>query len=141
MKALKIKVLALCLLTIFTLGAVGANTALASNDKWGFHYTIGPFQSNSRSGARYRQTTNTNNKWKVNLQSSGEGGGTITRFWLENKAKKNVSPSMKVKQGGGAYYSPAYSDASKKNVYLTGENNNYNGTKYSVSGYWDEETN
>ncbi|WP_369347154.1 DUF2712 domain-containing protein [Amylolactobacillus amylophilus] len=28
----------------------------------------------------------------------------------------------------------------KKTVWLTGENNNYNGVTYSVAGVWDEET-
>ncbi|AUI79007.1 DUF2712 domain-containing protein [Lactiplantibacillus pentosus] len=141
MKALKLKAVAICLLSIVTFGAVGANTALASNDNWGFHFSIQPHQANTRSGARYRQTTNVNNKWKVNMQSSGEGARTVTTYWLENAGGTNVSPSMNVKQGNGSYYSSAYSNASKKNVYLTAQNNNYNGSRYSVSGFWDEETN
>ena len=67
---------AVCLLSIATYGVVGANIAHTSNDNWGFNFTIQPHQANSRRGARYRQTTNVNNKWKVNMQSSGEGART-----------------------------------------------------------------
>ncbi|KZT83378.1 hypothetical protein Nizo1840_1657 [Lactiplantibacillus plantarum] len=141
MKALKLKMVAACLLSIVTFGAVGANTALASNDNWGFNFIIQTHQANSRSGPLYRQTTNVNNKWKVNMQSSGEGARTVTTYWLENAGGTNVSPSLNVKQGNGSYYSAAYSNASKKNVYLTAQNNNYNSNQYRVSGFWDEETN
>ena len=132
---------AVCLLSIATYGVVGANIAHTSNDNWGFNFTIQPHQANTRSGARYRQTTNVNNKWKVNMQSSGEGARTVTTYWLENASGTNVSPSLNVKQGNGSYYSAAYSNASKKNVYLTAQNNNYNSSRYRVSGFWDEETN
>lgn len=75
------------------------------------------------------------------MQSSGEGARTVTTYWLENASGTNVSPSLNVKQGNGSYYSAAYSNASKKNVYLTAQNNKYNSSRYSVSGFWDEETN
>ncbi|MFC6202260.1 DUF2712 domain-containing protein [Lactiplantibacillus nangangensis] len=141
MKALKTKTVSVCLLSILTFGVIGANTAYASNDNWGFRFGIQSNQANSRSGRRYRETTNVNNKWKVNMQRSGEGARTVTTYWLENAKGTNVSPSLHVKQGSGSYYSTAYSDASKKYVYLTAQNNNYNGSHYTVSGYWDEETN
>lgn len=51
-----------------------------------------------------------------------------------------MSGDIRAKQGAGAYYKAAYSSASKTTVYLTGENNNYSGNTYYVSGYWDEET-
>lgn len=106
-----------------------------------FSFTVGSYHKNGRNEVgRYRKTTNPNNAWKVQLVQSGEGSGTITRFWLEHYDGENVSDGVNVTQGVGATYSPAYSSASQSTVYLTGENNNYNGASYSVSGYWDEET-
>lgn len=72
--------------------------------------------------------------------TSGEGKGTYTRFWLENYDEDNVSDFIKAKQGDAATYEKAYGTASKVTVYLTGENNNFNGDKYNVTGIWDEET-
>lgn len=91
--------------------------------------------------ARYRQTKDPNNPWKVCLESSGEGKGSITTFWLEIKSGKNVSTGVNVKQGDPAKYSAAYNDANAVTVYLTGQNNNYSSAVYNVSGFWDEETN
>ncbi len=141
-RLVKIKVVVALLLGLATIGTVGAGSALASNDKWGYSFTIKANQANSHSGKRYRQTTNTDNRWKVNLQSSNEKGkGTYTRFWLENNSNKNVSPSQNVKEDGGSYYKYAYSSASRKYVRLTAEDNSYKSETYHVSGYWDEETN
>lgn len=103
-------------------------------------FTIKAGQANSHSGPRYRQTKNTNNKWKVKLEKSGEGKGTVTRFWLEKSSGKNVSTTVNVKQGHKPYYTPAYTDASKTYVRLTAENNADTSKTYRVSGYWDEET-
>ncbi|OJG97479.1 hypothetical protein RV18_GL000760 [Enterococcus termitis] len=141
MKRKKVKLILILGLLLSVSGVFSSIPASASNDDWGFGFTIQANQANSRSSARYRETTKTNNQWKVNMQKSGEGGGTITRYWLEVPNGTNVSTSKNVKQGGGAYYTNAYSDASKKNVHLTAENNNYNRATYRVSGYWDEETN
>lgn len=112
----------------------------ASDDKWGYAFRIKGYQENTRTGPRYRQTSNTENPWKVALEKSGEGTGTITTFWLEVKSGKNVSTSVNAKQGHAPYYTSAYDDANRVNVYLTAQNNNYNAGFYDVSGNWDEET-
>ena len=70
-----------------------------------------------------------------------EGDKTLTRYWLEGANGDNVSKSVDISIADGAVYTPAYSSASQRNVYLTAENNNRNGDEYTVSGYWDEETN
>jgi len=125
-----------------TLGIIGPTSINASNDNWAYSFTIKPNQANSRSDPRYRETTNDKNQWKVRMTASGEGTGTITRFWLEIKDGTNVSPSVNVKQAYDTYYyRDAYSNARKTNVYLTAENNNYNNNTYAVSGSWDEEVN
>lgn len=136
----KKKIMTLVLST-FVLGATLMTTSVfASDDKWSFTFTINPYQSNSRSAAKYRQTKSTENPWKVCLEKSSEGQGTYTRFWLELSDGKNVSTYRDVKQGSGPVYTGAYSDASQQYVNLTAENNNYNAYSYNASGFWDEET-
>lgn len=115
--------------------------AFATDDNIGYNFTIYGYQQNGKEAdGRYRQTADVNNPWKVKLTSSGEGAGTITRFWIEDSSASNVSISKDVAQGNGAYYTDPYSSANGRTVWLTAENNNYNGSSYSVSGIWDEET-
>lgn len=134
----KIKVL---ILSAFVLGfAATPSMVKATDDRWGYGFNIQPYQANSHSAQRYRETTNPNNPWKVALESSGEGAGSITTFWLEVLSGANVSASVNVKQGAGAYYNGAYTNANQANVRLTGQNNNYNSSAYYISGHWDEET-
>lgn len=129
------------LVATLTLACISSVSVFAGDGNHEFKFQIGSHWGNgSIEKGRYRSTTNPNNMWKVNLVTSGEGKGTYTDFWLENKNRDNVSGDIRAKQGAGAYYKAAYSSASKTTVYLTGENNNYNGDTYYVSGYWDEET-
>ena len=99
--------------------------------------------ANSYSSARYRQTQNTANKWKVNLKNSTEGAGTKATFWLakDNDSYTRVSATHDVKQGSGAHYYNAYEKASQTDVRLAAENNNDSPNTYQISGVWDEETN
>lgn len=120
-------------------GILTTAPAFASNDNHPYSFTIKSEYGNGYSPERYRQTTNVNNKWKVNLQSSGEGNGTISLFWLD-KNYSVVSDFYEVKQGSGAHYYPADHTASKSDVGLGAENNNYSTNSYTVSGVWDEET-
>jgi Protein of unknown function (DUF2712) len=138
---MKKNVLKLTSALVLTVSLVGvAGHTYASNDNHGYSFTIKPKHANNYSGERYRQTTNTNNKWKVNLRSSGEGKGTLTTFWLD-KSGSRVSNTVNAKQGSGSYYREAYRSASKSYVRLGAENNNYSSGSYTASGYWDEETN
>lgn len=116
-------------------------TSFASNDDIDFSFKIYSYHQNGKEAdGRYRQTEDINNPWKVRLDNSGEGKGTITRFWLENSSAHNVSVSKDVKQGNGPYYTNPDTGANKRTVWLTAENNNFNGSSYTVSGIWDEET-
>lgn len=105
-----------------------------------FNFKIGSYYSNGYSGENYRQTTNIHNPWKVNLAYSGEGQGAYTTFWLDRKGYGRVSEAHDIKQGSGNHYYDAYSTANASWVRLGAENNNYNGDTYTVTGYWDEET-
>lgn len=128
-------VFALCLALYAT------SDVLAANENYSFSFSIKSWNGNTRSGGRYRQTTNAYNAWKVNLVKSTEGAGNpITRFWLETYNGTNVSPAHNVNAGSKNHFYAANSSASKATVYLTAENNNFTGQTYSVSGYWDEET-
>ncbi|MFS0646899.1 DUF2712 domain-containing protein [Siminovitchia sp. 179-K 8D1 HS] len=135
------KFIKLSLIAIIALGVSIPLSSLASNDDIGYKFTIYSYHKNGKEKiGRYRQTKSVDNPWKVRLDSSGEGKGTITRFWIENASARNVSMSRDVKQGVGAYYTNPYAQANQTDVWLTGENNNYNGKSYTVSGVWDEET-
>ncbi|MCD4839645.1 MULTISPECIES: DUF2712 domain-containing protein [Neobacillus] len=116
-----------------------SNFTYASDDNIGFSFTLKPNYENSYSGERYRQTTNPKNKWKVNLTYSSEGVGTVATFWLD-KSGTRVSDVHDVAQGSGAHYYSAFSTANQSNVRLGAENNNASPNSYTISGYWDEET-
>lgn len=130
-------------LTVATLMAINASPVFASDDNIGYSYTIKANYGNTYSDSRYRQTTDTSNKWKVQMDYSGEGVGTITTYWLAlfNQTHDAASAAHDVKQGSGAHYYKAKSNASQKDVCLGAENNNNSTNTYTVSGYWDEETN
>lgn len=135
-KKLSIGVVVLVVMT----SLIMASVAFASNDNYGYSFYLGSGHQNAYSGARYRQTSNENNKWKVNLVYNSEGSGGKATFWLakDNKNRTVVSYTHTIKQGSGAHYYGATAAASRTNVRLGGENNNSN--PCSVSGYWDEET-
>ncbi|WP_181185383.1 DUF2712 domain-containing protein [Lactiplantibacillus pentosus] len=129
--------------------AVGLSGALllssvpvnASNDNHNYSFRIYGLKQNSQSAGRYRQTKNYKNNWKVKLASSGEGVHTKSIFWLEKAGGKNISESVKKQQGKGASYRRVKSSfPGGRTVMLTAQNNNFNGSEFNVSGYWDEET-
>lgn len=128
---------------LVVLAIPATNIVLAGDDNYDFRFRIpgGSGQPNGQEAdGQWRQTNDPENPWKVDLNSSGEGDGTYTVFWLEKSDGENVSPSRNVKCKGPKYYTNAYKKASERRVYLTAQNNNKNGTSYLVSGYWDEET-
>lgn len=124
------------------LGAVIIPSSVsASDDEYGYYFTIKTLQKNSYTAYKFRQTDDTNNPWKVGMTYSNEPGGkTITRFWMtESNTKSRATKSVDVLEGY-EYYNPTYKIANKHDVALTAENNNYNTNTYIAEGYWDEET-
>ena len=105
---------------------MNASQAFASDDSIPYSFKIKANYANTYSDKEYRQTTNTQNKWKVDMTYSEEGEGTITTY--------------DVTQGTGTHYYSAYSSASQRDVCLGAENNNNSSNTYTVGGYWDEET-
>ncbi|ARM71674.1 hypothetical protein LMxysn_0039 [Listeria monocytogenes] len=116
----------------------------AADNNIGFDFKLKPNCANSGSSSRYRETSSVNNPWKVRLDSSTEGKGTIASFWLGtyDKNGKAITGSaiMNVKQGAKTRYCGAYKVANKNTTYLAAENNNYTSKTYYVDGIWDEET-
>ena len=142
MKNKRIKAMAVILSAGMGLGMNGM-LAKASDDNHSFSFTMKSKQANSyNAAARYRQTSNPNNKWKVNLQNSAEGAGTISIFWIARADnKKAASNKYKVAQGTGAHYYNANNNGNQTDVQLAAKNNNNSSKSYKISGVWDEETN
>ena len=107
-----------------------------------FSGNIQILQRNTRFDHKHRSTKDTENPWRVTLDYSGEGKNTITTFWLEDFYGKNVSQDVEAEYNGILQYlCPAYSSASGIDVYLAGENNNYNFDEYYVEGRWSPQDN
>lgn len=115
-----------------------------SDDNWAYTLSVPDYQGNStHTDGRYRQTTNTNNPWKIDQTSTTEGTGSSsnkTHYWLETYDGSNVSHGYDVSSSDGPIYKNAYGEASQATVYLTAENNNFNSDEFTVKGFWDEET-
>lgn len=123
---------------------VTAIPVFASDDNipFRFHLQIGGANSYvSDSAARYRQTTNVSNPWKVKVtEQTGDSDGKAT-YWLAKKASSNhtqVSDAHNVYAGTGAHYYNARNTANETYIVLGADNNN--NVASTVQGYWDEET-
>lgn len=134
------KILVITTVILELTGITAAAQETRTNDNIWFNFRVGANQGNGYTSHQYRQTTNIHNQWKVNLEHSDEGSGTVSTFWLELDDGTNVTDAHDVKQGSGNHYYDARSSASEKYVHLTAENNNVSGNTYYVNGYWDEET-
>lgn len=142
---IKSKGLVLALLATMILVFAASNSAYASNDNYKFAIKVRDHWKNAyASPGRFRDTVTPENPWKVKMTWSEEGGGnirgTLTDFWIEDRDENSVSKKISVKEGKGPYYTPAWYNAGNKKVWLTAENNNFDGDIYDVTGYWDEET-
>lgn len=135
------KLIIFCLL-LLVLGV--PKIGFAGDDDIAWEFTIYANHTNSYSYSRYRQTSSVANPWKVKLETSGEGKGTITTFWLAKQIEpyywQAVSVTRNVKQGAAATTSGAHKGANKSHVSLGAENNNYSSNSYWATGIWDEET-
>lgn len=101
-------------------------------------------QQNAHTSLEWRQTSNVNNDWKVNMYDSTEesanGGSTYNTFWLEHDNGANVTSSHNVQEDSGSHYYAGSEEANGSYVRLTSQNNNYDFNSYVIKGYWDEET-
>ena len=57
-------------------------TALAGNDNVAFSFTMKANSARNYTGNRYRETTRTNNPWKVNMTGSTEGNNTQAYYFF-----------------------------------------------------------
>ena len=93
--------------------------AFASDDNIGFQFRLQTGGANSYvsdTAARYRQTTNVSNPWKVIVtEQTGDSDGKAT-YWIAKKASSNhaqVSDAHNVKAGSGAHYYNARNTANE----------------------------
>ena len=140
MKHAKIFLTFFLILSCFTTGF--SMTALAGNDNVAFSFTMKANSARNYTGNRYRETTRTNNPWKVNMTGSTEGNNTQAYYFLASNGARRIQYSDQhlVKAGSGNHYYKAYAEASKQGVSLGCKNNNNVNKSYTVAGYWDEET-
>lgn len=114
------KKLTACGLCLFALSSlIATNAFAASYDHYDFSFRIQGSVDNAQDPQKhYRNTTDNSNAWKVILDSSEEGDGTITDFWIELEDGTNASSKHHVKQGNGAYFFPANDYGDNAWVYL-----------------------
>lgn len=90
--------------------------------------------------SRYRETVNTNNRWKVEMQHIFNDKDGVATYWIARNADhKQVSGAHDVHAGTGPHRYTAYSSASQTRVVLAADNNN--DVPADVDGLWDEEVN
>jgi hypothetical protein len=120
------------LLTLIVLAIPATSYVFAGDDNVGFRFRI-PGGSGNPNGqeadGRYRQTRHWDNPFKVDLNSSGEGDGTTTKFWLENYKGKNVSEVKSVRCRGPVVYGDGKEGSEETTVYLTAEKFSNNRTQ------------
>ena len=124
MKHAKIFLTFLIILSCFTTGF--SMTALAGNDNVAFSFTMKANSARNYTGNRYRETTRTNNPWKVNMTGSTEGNNTQAYYFLASNGARRIQYSDQhlVKAGSGNHYYKAYAEASKQGVSLGCKINN-----------------
>lgn len=144
MKKKSIKTFLSCAIVSIIISSLSIPAFAYVNDSLGYSFTIKPYLGNTYlEEARFRETYNNNNAWKVQLSYSGEGNGTITRFWLEKANTGTSSPASEyylIQQGHAPYYKPATNVGDHTDVKLAAENNTSTALSYTASGVWDEET-
>ena len=129
---------------ILLISAISVSVAAYGNDNsYGYNFDTKAYQQHSYSGTSYyRGTADVTTPWKVNFTYSSEGEGTIMQYFLAGTGSKpdKVSDYKEVKQGAGEKYFRAYDSSLQRDTQLGARNNNYTVYKYSIAGYWDEET-
>ena len=140
MKHAKIILAFLMILCCVTAGF--SMTAFAGNDDIPYSFTMKAHGKKSYTGDRYRETTRTNNPWKVNMTLNTEGKNTKAYYFLASNGIRRIQYSDQhlIEAGSGDHTYKAYAEASKQGVSLGCKNNNDVPKSYTVSGYWDEET-
>ena len=114
--------------------------AYGSDNDIPYSFTVLGNQQGTYTNGEYRGNSGTNVPWKVNFTYSQEGKGTVMQYYLSGSWWSKQSDYKNVKQGSGAKYYHAYDTAKNMTVALAARNNNYTSNKYSISGYWDEES-
>lgn len=138
-------IIATFIAAIVLLATVYIQPAFAyENNNVAFHFPIASYYGNGQEGVgRYRSTESPQNTWKVKMTDSSErpvADKTMSKFWLEKSTGTNVTYTWTVLEDDDPLYATTFTSGCQTWVWLTGENNNFNGNTYNVEGYWDEET-
>lgn len=113
--------------------------AFASDGNYGYEFSLKTGYVNSYSDGRYRQTSNTENPWKVNMKYHSRGEKEKATYWLARIGDKGqASATHDIVAESGAHYYTAWAGASMVTVCLAAEN--FKDQTATVSGVWDEET-
>lgn len=142
MKLLKHK--ATFVATLMVMVIVTAIPVFASDDNIPFKFHLQLNGANSYvsdNAARYRQTTNISNPWKVQVTTQTGDTDNKATYWLAKKASSShaqVSDAHNVERGSGAHYYNARNTANETWIVLGADNNN--NVASMVEGFWDEET-
>ncbi len=94
--------------------------------------------NNSRDNGRFRDDYDNSTLWTVYVSSTSECSDCKTRFWLEDYSGHNISDTYSVGNYERIWKNPKNS-ASRKDNYLTAEDNDAAPSKFTVKGNWDEE--
>lgn len=128
------------LVAVATTFIMAAVPVFAIEDDIPYEFNLKTGYVNEYSDGRYRQTTNLENKWKVDMQYHSRGSTKRATYWLARTGdKERVSNTVDVTASSSVRYLPAWKGASQCNVCLGCEN--YDNATATVSGYWDEEVN
>lgn len=128
-----------CLLTVVAVTFIAAAVPVfAIEDSIAYEFNLKTGYANAYSEGRYRQTTNLQNKWKVDMRYHSRGTTKRATYWLARTGdKERVSETVDATASSSKRYLPAWKGASQCNVCLGCEN--YDNATATVSGYWDEE--
>lgn len=141
MKHAKTKIGAAVVLSLILIMMTIPSFAIEHDIPFSFHLQLNHENSYlSDSSARYRETTNVSNTWKVQVSEQLHDSDQVANYWIAKKTSHaQVADDHRVKAKTGPHYYNARTTASKQWVVLAADNNN--NVTSSVSGFWDEETN
>lgn len=141
MKILKNKLLLAAIIVLTMIVTAIPVFAVPHNIPYSFHLGLDGANSYLPSAeARYRETVNTNNCWKVRMDTIYNDPLGIATYWIARNADhQQVSKAHNVHAGTGSHLYPAYASASQTKVVLAADNEN--DVIADVEGVWDEENN
>ncbi len=110
----------------------------ANKDEIGFTFHVNGYNNSRVKEGRFRDDHDNSTMWSVEVYSSTECNTCKTKFWLEDYSGDNISSTTSVAPGQRHSQKP-YNKASRKDNFLTAEDNDVTPSNFTVKGNWDEE--